>query len=113
MIGRETVEVFPREEDDPATDRNGKPRWRFPEVGTPVRGCAFSEGASDEPLEVGRNATISDAQLLAPVGTAVSEHDRVRARGRMYEVDGQPQEWRSRTMSRRPGLVVNLNRVEG
>jgi len=113
VIGRETVEVFARIPDDPPQDRNGKPRWKFPDEGRQVKRCAFSEGSSDEPLEVGRNATVSDAQLLAPVTAGITEHDRVRARGRMYEVEGQPQEWRSRTMSRKPGLVVNLNRVEG
>jgi hypothetical protein len=113
MIGRETLEHFPREAAEPPEDRNGVKQWRYSDTGVPLLGCAFSDGASDEPLEVSRNQVISDAQALVPAKYSISEFDRIRARGVLYEVDGRPQDWRSRTMSRRPGLVVNLKNAEG
>jgi hypothetical protein len=73
----------------------------------------FAPGSTSEDL-LGRGATAyTTATLYLPVGTDVRRTDRVEVRGTVWEVDGEPVEWRSPGTGRRAGLQVNLRAVKG
>lgn len=78
-----------------------------------IEGCAFNPGASLEPLEAARNAVLTRPEVYAPPGSDVLAGDRLVVRGGTYEVQGNPQDWRSPFSDWQPGLVVSLQLVEG
>lgn len=74
---------------------------------------AFNPGSSNEPSEVGRNAVITQPEVYGPVGIDVLAGDRLAIRGRTYEVEGDPAEWRSPFTGWEAGVVIKLELVEG
>ncbi|MGN6589502.1 MAG: hypothetical protein ACTHKE_04345 [Sphingomicrobium sp.] len=60
-----------------------------------VRGCDFQPGASSEQL-IGRDFSEIGGTVFAPIGTDVTEYDRVSFQGTVYDVDGKPEVWPGR-----------------
>jgi hypothetical protein len=73
---------------------------------------AFDPGSTSEPREPGHDRVIVEPTLYVPPDVVFGPHDRVAARGRVYEVEGETREWRHPDGSRK-GNVVTLRRVDG
>lgn len=98
--------------EDPYSGEDTAPDWDNA-AELDIEGCAFSPGNSLEPLEVGRSAVLTRPQVYAPPGADVLSGDRLVVRGDTYEVVGRPQDWRSPFTGWQPGLVIELELVEG
>lgn len=62
---------------------------------------------SGEPLQEARNAVTSGFTLYLPMDEDVTARDRMRVRGRVYHVLGDPALWMN------AGLVVQVGTTEG
>lgn len=93
-------------------DDESEPDWQFYSE-LDIDGCAFNPGTSSEPLETGRNAVLTRPEVYAPPGADVLAGDRLVVRGVVYEVDGDPADWRSPFTGWRPGLVIRLKVKDG
>lgn len=62
---------------------------------------------------LGRSGTVTGAKVYLPAGTAISRTSQVRARGVLYDVDGEVADWRSGAGSGLGGLEVALRRAVG
>lgn len=92
-------------------DSHGNPvdSWGTPaDVGV----YAFDPGSSSEPREAGRDRVIVEPTLFMPSTVVFGSRDRVTARGKVYEVEGETREWRHPDGTRK-GNVVTLRRVDG
>lgn len=78
-----------------------------------IPGCAFNPGRSTEPLQDARTAVLTQPEVYAPYGSDVLAGDRLVVRGDVYEVDGNPADWRSPFTGWEPGMVIPLKRAEG
>lgn len=84
-----------------------------------ITGCRVQPMSGEEVLFSGsggggaaRDAVISRWKLFAPTGADITERDRVRHQGVVYEVDGSIQRWPSPTGTLAHTEAV-LQRVEG
>lgn len=69
---------------------------------------------SSENQRDARNAVTSGFTLyITDTAADVTPLDRMRVRGRVYQVQGEPALWRSPFTGWAPGLVVQVDRVEG
>jgi hypothetical protein len=94
-----------------AEDAHGNPvdSWSAPvEVGI----YAFDPGSSSEPRASGHDRVIVEPAVYVPSTVAFGPRDRVTARGRVYEVEGETREWRHPNGARK-GNVATLRRVDG
>ena len=96
-------------------DSHGNPTETF---GTAVLvvGGAFVPGGSVESFTPGRDSVVTSPTYYIPGDAAkpvISPRDRVTIRGLLFQVDGQPAEWVSPFTGWAPGIVVNLERVDG
>ena len=77
------------------------------------------DGVGVEPRPLGesdvdaRNSVTSGFTLYMPAGTVVKASNRVRVRGTVWDVDGDPAVWRSPFTGWEPGVVVQCRRVDG
>lgn len=110
MIG-ETVTILRRTET--GTDRYGKPVYEWPEPGTEVRGCAVAPRTSEEPLQIAREIVYEGLAVYMPPGVSVTPYDRLVIRGTVYEVDGEPIDFRSPYAAVSRGVRVHVKRWEG
>lgn len=78
----------------------------------PVAGCAVWPRSSSED-DRARMQVTEGLNIVAPYGTDVRPHDRARVRGLLYEVDGDPGEWRSPLTGAKGGVQIELSRVTG
>lgn len=62
---------------------------------------------SQEPVQDARNAVTSGWTLYLPEGSDVAREDRMRVRGEVYPVQGEPAAWMG------GGVVVQAFRTEG
>lgn len=62
---------------------------------------------SNEPVENARNALVSGWTLYLPAGDPINASNRVRVRGQVYPVQGEPAGWLG------AGVVVQAYRTEG
>jgi hypothetical protein len=107
---------------------------RFPEAVTVLRGpaanpfgdvppnveperillsCAFADGGTSEDT-TSRGYTVgTTATIYLPYDADIRRTDRAEVRGLVWEVDGDPQRWRSPGTGRRAGCAVNLRSVRG
>lgn len=76
-----------------------------------VRGV-FVPGGSVELIQ-GQATVITRPRVFLPAGTDVTAVDAVTVRGRRYDVDGTPSDWRSPMTGWRPGIEVPLREVTG
>ena len=86
--------------------------WDTPTV-VPVRGCGVEPRPSTEPVQDARNSVVSGFTLYLPPDVAITAGSRVRVRGLVHEVLGEPAAWRSPFTGWAPGVVVQTRRVEG
>lgn len=96
----------------PYSDEETEPDWEFPSA-LAIPGCGFNPGDSSEPVQTARNAVITKPEVYAPDGADVLAGDRMVVRGVTYEVAGRPARWISPFTGWAPGLVVQLDLVEG
>jgi hypothetical protein len=90
---------------DPYSDEVTGSIWvDAPEVD--IIGVGVEPRPSAEPLEDARNSVTSGFTLYMPYDSDVTSADRVRVRGVVYEVEGEPSAWRSPFTGWAPGLVV-------
>lgn len=83
------------------------------DVETALSTALFAPGGSDEPVQVGRTPVVSSPGLYwRGEWPDVVATDRVRVRGRVFAVDGDPADWPPHGISP-GGLVVKLKAVEG
>lgn len=97
----------------PGDDRYGDP---IPgaDVETAIAGGFFAPGGTSEPVEVGRAPVISEPTVYFPhAWPDIAPTDRLRIRGDVYQVTGDPGDWRSPQGSTVGGLVVPLKKVDG
>lgn len=97
---------------DPYSGENTLISWVAPDE-LEIAGCAFNPGVSTEPLQDRRNAVLTRPQVYAPPDADVLSGDRLVVRGDTYEVVGRPADWRSPFTGWAPGLVIELELVEG
>jgi hypothetical protein len=88
----------------------GRDAFGDPLPGTPaehdIPGCLFAPGPSTENNTAAQQVD-TDATVYAPPGADVLATDRVRARGNLFDVVGDPQVWG------RAGVVIVLRKVTG
>ena len=87
--------------------------WEWTPTEVDVAGCAVEPRPSSEPSQEARNATVSGFTLYMPAGTVIGPQNRVRVRGGTYEVLGEKAEWVSPFTGWAPGVVVQVQRVDG
>lgn len=73
---------------------------------------AFDPGSSSEPRLPGQDRVIVEPTVYMPSRWVFGPGDRVTARGKQYEVEGETREWRHPNGPRK-GNVVTLRRVDG
>lgn len=101
---------------DPYTGENTRVDWDDednPPAELDIPGCLFDPGGSTEPSEVGRESVVTKPTVYAPFGADVLAGDRVVVRGRVWQINGDPAEWRNPFTGWEPGLVLNLMAVDG
>lgn len=73
-----------------------------------ISGCLFAPAGSTESAPGSfANTVDSPATVYTPPGIDVLPTDKLRIRGQLYEVLGEPQQWGFK------GCVVNIRRVTG
>lgn len=83
-------------------------------AGTQVAVYGWSTPDSTEPPVAGHDRVMVDMQLLAPPNTSITAHDLVDIPDEgQFEVIGDPLDFDTGPFGFRPGLVINLRRVEG
>lgn len=105
----ETVVI--KRQEQTGVDRYGNPVFSWTE--TPVPGCAIAPGTSLEPAQVDRSEVITGWLVYFPPLTDVRASDRLVARGRELEVDGEPGDWRNPYTGRAHGVVAATKEVTG
>lgn len=81
--------------------------WDSPSELTIVTLAPAEPRPSGEPVQDARNAVVSGFTLYLPETTDVTAYDRMRVRGGVYRVLGDPAVWLG------AGLVVQVGRTEG
>lgn len=77
-----------------------------------VPGCAVWPGGGDERLDA-QDQTVETLTVLLPYDVEVRATDRVRVYGRVFEVRGPAQAWKSPLTGTRAGRQIQLERVVG
>jgi hypothetical protein len=96
-----------------AEDDHGNPVESFAAGGS-VGGWGFNPGGSVETYWSGRNPVTTSPQLFRRSTDFVpGRRDRCTVRGRLYQVSGDPAVWRSPLTGWAPGVVVDLEVVDG
>lgn len=98
----------------PVAGRDAYGNTRYATTETPVDGCAIralssSEAAGDTPAD----RIADEIEVIMPPGTAVTAHDRIRARGLVYEVNGTPNGQYNPMTGTEPGVRVVAQRISG
>lgn len=83
-----------------------------PDRETRYAGCAVWPRVSSEDVQA-RDQVIDGLYVLFPTGTDVRATDRVRVRGDVYMVDGEPGVYRSPLTGTTLGPQVSLTRITG
>ena len=99
-------------EEDPYSD-DLVSSWDWTPTELEVAGVGVEPRPSGEPTQEARNATTSGFTLYLPAGTEIGPQNRVVVRGGTYEVLGEPAEWVNPFTGWAPGIVVQVERVEG
>ena len=83
-----------------------------PDTETTYTGCAVWPRVSSEDVQA-RDQVIYGLYVLFPAGADVLATDRVRVRGQVYQVDGEPGVFHSPLTGTLIGPQVSLTRVTG
>ena len=106
-LGGETITVLTAAAGDPDPySTEATPSWGTPAERNVVTIAPPEPRPSDEPVQDARNAISSGWTLYLPPGDPITRTDRVRVRGEVYPVQGQPADWGV-------GVVVQCFRTEG
>lgn len=95
-----------------AEDEHGNPIEDWAPA-TPHKVYGWSAPSSTEPKMAGHDRVIVDVELLAPEGFPAKPRDLVVLDGVEFQVLGYAEDFNHGPFGFRPGLVVNLQRVEG
>jgi len=82
------------------------------EVEVPIPGAAFAPGGSTEPAQTGMARVVTAPTLYFTTSPDVLSSDRMRVRGLVYSVIGNPALWINPFTGATAGLVVELKAVE-
>ena len=93
--------------DDPVSS------WEVEPSEVVVTGVGVEPRPSDEPTQEARNAVVSGFTLYLPAGTEIGPQNRVVVRGGTYEVLGEAAVWRNPFTGWVPGVVVQVQKVDG
>lgn len=83
-----------------------------PDTEIPVPGCAVWPRTSSE-RDQGQAQVVVGLTVFVPPGVEVRATDRMRVRGAVYQVDGEPGTYRSPLTGTTSGTEVALSRVTG
>lgn len=72
----------------------------------------FDPGGSGEPLIAGQQRVVTEPSILLPFGSPFEPFDKCVARGKTYQVVGEPAQWAHPTDGPKAD-VVKLKRVDG
>jgi hypothetical protein len=108
-LGGEIVVVLRRVAD--GEDRYHNVKYRTVEA--PVASAAVRVVGADEAGEGGGSSLTLTLEVILPPGTEITANDRLRVRGLVYEVDGEPQDQRDPLTGGQPGVRVIARRVTG
>lgn len=95
-----------------ATDVHGNPEESWAPA-TEHKVFGWSAPTSTEPKLAGHDRVTVDVELLAPEGFPSGPRDLVILNGTEFEAVGYPEDFNNGPFGFRPGLVVNLRRIEG
>jgi len=84
--------------------------WSNPTIRN-VTGCSFQPAVGTDDIRY-RQAVGGPAQAFMPPGTDVIPADRIGRKGKVYEIEGEVQEWASPS-GRLDSLLLNLRIWEG
>lgn len=105
--------VTRRRQQQTGTDRYGNPEYSTVDTVLTER-AAFDPGGSREPVEVGREQTVTTPKLyFRKARPDLIDDDQVLVRGVVYDIKGDPADWQSPYGSTNGGLVVELKVVNG
>lgn len=100
-VTRQAAPVFPTMGDAPAVATT-----------TDIDNCAIWPTTTAE-LVSGQDTVTWDLTLVVPEGTDILATDKVTFDSTVYEIVGQPQDWRSPFTGSTPGIVVQLKAGTG
>lgn len=109
----ETVTVLTAGLDQDPYSEDYAASWEWAPTELEVQGVGVEPRPSQEPAQEARNAVTSGFTLYFPAGTEITPQNRVVVRGGTYEVLGEPAVWRSPFTGWAPGVVVQVERVDG
>lgn len=114
MKGLEAILRLPR---DPGNDRYGDPLPPGPDDAPETfEGCTVWPGNATsgmEPFVPGREPLVTDLVVSLPPGAHVLSTDKLRIRGKVYDVVGEPFDWINRRTGKSRGVIAYANRGEG
>lgn len=67
--------------------------WSAPTERTATTIAPLEPRPSSEPVQDARNAVVSGWTLYLPAGDPITARNRVRVRGEVYPVQGEPADW--------------------
>lgn len=80
---------------------------------TTIEGAYVAPRESSEPSERGRVGVIVGLTLFAPYDTDLLHTDQIEVDGTLYEIEGEPGQWRNPFTDWEAGLTVALRRATG
>lgn len=105
-------QVTRRRREQTGTDRYGNPVFDLVDVVLDER-CAFDPGGSREPVEIGREQTVTTPKAYFPdTRPDITAADVLVIRGQEFTVQGVPADWRSPFGADVGGVVVELEAVD-
>jgi len=105
--------VTRRRHEQTGVDRYNSPVYGLVDTDLEER-AAFDPGGSREPVEVGREQTVTTPKLyFFKTWPDLTASDLVVVRGVEYRIEGRPADWKSPFGSTLGGLVVELKKAEG
>lgn len=110
--GEPVTVLTPGYDEDPYSD-DLEQSWEWSPTEVVVPGCGIEPRPSSEPTQDARNSVVSGFTLYMPAGTVIGPQNRVIVRGNTYSVEGEAAEWVSPFTGWNPGVVVQVERVEG
>ena len=87
--------------------------WTEEDVaGVPVWPGDANAAGGNERVQA-RDMVLTGMTVGLPYGFAITAYDRIRVRGAVYEVNGEPASWRSPLTGTEAGVIVSLTLVQG
>lgn len=104
LRGRPVTDAYSRQEtgisfDDP--------------IPTTFERCAVGQTSTVERVEAGRTAVVTDLVVVLPYDADVTARDRIKIRGQVHEIVGDPFPVKNPFTGWTPGTEVHVGRVVG